>query len=332
MMNIPDNPCPCCSGDTYEKCCKPFHEGNLPETALQLMRSRFTAYVFDIPDYIIKTTHPANPQYSENTFSWKRNISQFSRSSVFNKLEILDFKAQETFATVIFTAYITQNDHDCTFTEKSLFEKFQGRWLYRGGQLAEGHAPNLVTTGQLKVLPLAYYGDPILRRKADPVVDISEDIKKLVEKMVETMGDGVGIAAPQVHHSIRLFVIRTPIETDDGKYVLGEVKVFINPKISSPSVETWKTREDCLSIPTIHADVERPKEITVEFVDLEGIVNTQRLSGWKARLILHGNDHLDGVLFIDHLDSEERAKLEPILQKLKTRIHDGTEPRALEDF
>ena len=327
MTNSQENHCPCCSGDTYENCCEPFHKGNLPENALQLMRSRYTAYVLDIPEYIIRTTHPASPQYSENKFSWKRSISQFSRSSTFIKLEILDFKEQATLAVVTFTAHIKQEDRDGTFTEKSYFEKIHDQWLYRSGQLTEGHAPNLVTTGQLRLLPLAYYGDPILRKKADPITNISEDIKKLVKEMIETMDgcNGIGLAAPQVHHSIRLFIIRAPIETENDKFELGEVKVFINPKISSPSVETWKALEGCLSIPTIHADVERSKEITVEFTDLEGNVNTQQFSGWEAKVILHENDHINGVLFIDHLDKEERSKLDPFLQNLKKRIHDGTE-------
>ena len=138
--------------------------------------------------------------------------------------------------------------------------------------------------------------------------------------------NGIGLAAPQIHHSIRLFVIRAPIVTEKDKFEPGgEVKVFINPKISSPGAETWKASEGCLSIPTIRADVERPKEITVEFTDLEGNTNTEQFSGWEAKVILHENDHINGVLFIDHLDEEERSKLDPFLQNLKKRIHDGTE-------
>jgi len=99
------------------------------------MRSRYTAYALDIPEYIIETTHPANPQYSEDKPSWKRSLSQFSKSSTFLKLEILDFQEQEALATVTFTASIQQGDRDCTFTEKSYFEKVQSRWLYREGFL-----------------------------------------------------------------------------------------------------------------------------------------------------------------------------------------------------
>lgn len=320
-----ENPCPCSSGDEYDKCCKPFHEGKMPENALQLMRSRYSAYVLNIPDYIVATTHPASPQYCENKFSWKRNISQFSRSSCFHKLEILDFKEKDTLATVTFTAYVSQDTHNATFTERSYFEKVKHRWLYRGGQLVEGHAPNLVTTGQLRLLPLAYYGEPILRKKADPIIEITSDIKKLVEEMIETMNasNGVGLAAPQIHHSIRLFIIRTHIETKQDRLEAGEIKVFINPKLSLPSVETWKAGEGCLSIPTIRALVERPKEITVEYTSLDGSVIEQRFSSWDARVIMHENDHINGVLFIDRLDPQEKSKLSPLLQNLETRIHDG---------
>ncbi len=124
--------CMCCSGRPYAECCKPFHEGALPETALQLMRSRYRAYALDLPGvYIIKTTHPANPQYTKDTASWKQSISHFSKCSTFNRLVIHDFQT----ATVTFTAYITQGGHEATFTEKSTFEKEGEMWLYRSGEI-----------------------------------------------------------------------------------------------------------------------------------------------------------------------------------------------------
>jgi len=156
-MNRQQKLCPCSSKKPYATCCKPFHSGKEPKTALDLMRSRFSAYALNLPEYIVSTTHPANPHYSENKFAWKRSVSKFSREHSFDSLEILNFKEQETLATVTFTAYITHKDQDCTFTEKSFFERFRGHWLYRGGQLEQGHAPNLVTTDQLRLLPLAYY-------------------------------------------------------------------------------------------------------------------------------------------------------------------------------
>ena len=320
--------CPCSSHKPYDECCKPFHKGKKPLTALELMRSRFSAYALGFASYLIKTTHPANPQYSEDKESWKKKIERFSKSCTFNRLEILDVQENSPLATVSFTAHITQNGEDSSFTETSFFDQSRGTWLYLGGKLTDGSAPNFATSAQLKLLPLAYYGDPILRRKAQPIEHITEDLKSLVEAMIETMDacNGMGLAAPQVHHSIRLFVIRSPQEEEGSKnYSLGEVKVFINPKILTASSEKWKAPEGCLSIPTIHADVERPQEIVVEYTDLEGHLKKESFRGWEAKVILHENDHIEGVLFIDRLPKKERLRLEPFLKKVQKRIHDGLE-------
>jgi peptide deformylase len=288
------------------------------------MRSRYSAYALNLPEYIIQTTHPASPHYLSETASWKRDLSNFSLQSRFQQLIIHDHKENEPFAVVSFTAFISQEDRDTTFTETSYFEKINERWFYRFGHLTEGHSPNLITTEQLKLLPLAYYGDSILRRKGEPIVEITSELRKLVDEMIETMiaCKGVGLAAPQVHHSIRLFVMRTPIENGEGGYDLGPIKVFINPKLSQPSKETWKVSEGCLSIPTIRADVERPKEISVEYTSLDGNIVQERVSGWQARVIMHENDHINGVLFVDRLNEQEKIKLAPLLKNLEKRIHD----------
>lgn len=319
--------CPCGTGKPYEECCKPYHDGKLPVNALLLMRSRYSAYVLDIPDYIIATTHPASGGYSENKFTWRRSVSEFSKSCVFQKLEILDFKENVAMATVTFTAVISKEEEDATFTEKSYFEKIGQKWFYRGGQLIEGHSPNLVTTEQLRILPLAYFGDPILRKKANPIPEITPDIVKLVEEMIETMdaSDGIGLAAPQIHHAIRLFVYRTPIEKEPEGFDLGDVNVIINPKLLQPSKETWKWSEACLSIPGLRAEVERPKEITLEYTTLEGKQVKQRFSGMEARVIMHENDHINGILYIDRLDPKIRSKFAPFLQNLEKRVKDHRE-------
>lgn len=317
-------PCPCGSNKEYDLCCALFHKGALPENALQLMKSRYSAYVLNIPDYIMMTTHPANAQYLENKFTWRRSIEKFSKNSFFHSLEVLDFKERNTVATVTFTAYVSQEGHDATFTEKSYFEKIGSHWLYRGGKLVQGRSPNLVTTGQLRILPLAYYGDAVLRKKADPISQINDDIRKLVEEMIETMDacEGMGLAAPQVHHSIRLFVIRKPVETEGKKFELGEVKVFINPILSEFSEENWRMSEGCLSIPAIRADVDRPLELTVEYMTLDGTKVKERVRGWEAKVILHEFDHIEGILFIDRVDEKEKDTLKPFLQNLEKRIHD----------
>lgn len=325
-MQEKDFPCPCTSGKFYSQCCQRFHDGKIPKTAALLVRSRFSAYALAKSDYIMQTTHPASPQFESNREKWAQNILAFSQHTQFKSLEVLGTQENDFFATVTFVAHLVQQNKDISFTEKSYFEKKQGKWLYRSGLLVEGRAPNLLTTHPLRLLPLAYYGDPILRKIGAPVTEITNDLKTLVKEMVETMDacDGVGLAAPQVHHSIQLFVIRKPIETL-RKVEHGEVKVFINPKLSSPSEDTWKAPEGCLSIPTIHGEVVRPKEITVEYINLEGKQLTERVSGWQARVIMHENDHLQGILFIDHLDPTEKKELEPFLTHLQNRIHDGTE-------
>ena len=326
-QNFQEVECPCGSGKHYAVCCKPFHQGQLPDTALELMRSRYAAFALNLPDYIISTTHPASPQFFHDTVQWRQKIAKFCTQTAFKKLEVRDFQEKEPFATVTFAAHLEQNNKDVSFTERSYFEKVKGRWLYHRGQLAEGHAPNLLTTHQQRLLPLAYYGAPVLRKVADPVESITDDVRMLVEEMIETMDacDGMGLAAPQVHHSVQIFVIHKPIVAEGKLEELGEVKIFINPEVSLPSQETWKHAEACLSIPTIRGVVDRPEAITVKYTDLEGKRHTERVSGWEARMIMHENDHINGILFIDHLPEAERKRLEPYLQMLYNRIHNGTE-------
>ncbi|OGN62902.1 MAG: hypothetical protein A3F09_00185 [Chlamydiae bacterium RIFCSPHIGHO2_12_FULL_49_11] len=126
--------CPCRSGKQYEACCQIFHQGKNPDTALQLMRSRFAAYALCLPDYIIHTTHPANPQFFHDTAEWTRKISEFSSHTEFKDLEILGFQESNISATVTFVAHLLQDQKDVSFAEKSYFEKVKGRWLYRSGQ------------------------------------------------------------------------------------------------------------------------------------------------------------------------------------------------------
>lgn len=319
--------CPCSSKKPYALCCEPFHKGTFPVTALELMRSRFSAYALNLPEYIIETTHPGSPGYLEDKAKWCEEIAAFSSETTFEGLEILGSQEKEHLAMITFVAHLKQNGKDATFTEKSYFERLRGKWHYRAGQLMDGHAPNLVTTNQLRILPLAYYGNPILRKKGDPILKITDSVIKLAEEMIETMDacDGLGLAAPQVHYSLQMFVIRKPIEDDMGHVSLGDARVFINPKISDPSAEQWTVSEGCLSIPAIHGDVERPEEITVEYMNLKGEQIKERCSGWEARVIMHENDHLQGVLFIDYLSKKKRAKIEPFLKRMSQRIRDGTE-------
>lgn len=325
MKHDSSSPCPCCSGASYETCCRPFHDrSRIPSSALELMRSRFSAYALDLPHYIIATTHPASPHYRNDLEAWKQQLSLFSQNTSFQRLAVLQSQEKALQATVTFTATLEQEGQDASFTEKSYFEKLSGRWYYRGGQLNQSHSPTLVTTEEMRLLPLAYYGEPVLRKKADPIAEITDEVRRLVDEMVETMeaGNGVGLAAPQVHHSIRLFVICVPESMQPDYPDVEKMQIFINPKLSAPSKESWTEEEGCLSIPGIRGLVERPKEITVTYTNLDGEEKQQRFSGWPARIIMHENDHINGVLFIDRLSPKERQRVQGALKSLENRLKD----------
>lgn len=130
----PKTLCPCKSGNAYADCCQPFHKGSLPDTALQLMRSRYSAYALCMPAYIIHTTHPDSHQFCHNTGTWSKKISAFCTQTEFKDLEILHVQENTSFATITFVAHLAQNKKDVSFTEKSYFEKVKGKWLYRSGQ------------------------------------------------------------------------------------------------------------------------------------------------------------------------------------------------------
>lgn len=128
-----NQPCPCGSHQKYKKCCKVFHNGAWPSNALQLMKSRYSAFVAHQYAYIIKTTHPSNQDYTPNIDMWKEDIAQFCHQSSFKKLEILEFLDGQNEAYVTFKATIYQGDHDSSFVEKSKFLKVQNHWLYHSG-------------------------------------------------------------------------------------------------------------------------------------------------------------------------------------------------------
>ena len=130
--------CPCHSGKTYDECCAPYHTGKrLAESALFLMRSRYSAYAKGLVDYIIMTTHPENPPLKESEKKRRENIIQFSRTTQFSGLEIVEFIDGEKEAFVTFKAKLFQNGADASFQEKSRFLKVNGKWLYHSGSLTE---------------------------------------------------------------------------------------------------------------------------------------------------------------------------------------------------
>ncbi len=125
-------PCPCHSHLTYQACCQPFHHNEkLPQTPLQLMRSRYAAYALNLPDYIIQTTHPQSPHFQSDIELWKKEISEFSTQCDFVGLTILSEENGLPFSYVTFTAHIERKGSDCSFTEKSLFVFEKDRWVFK---------------------------------------------------------------------------------------------------------------------------------------------------------------------------------------------------------
>ena len=159
----------------------------------------------------------------------------------------------------------------------------------------------------MALLDVRLYGDPILRRKAMHVQEVTPELRRLISDMVETMFHqvGIGLAAPQVGIPYRLLVM------DDGK---GDARALVNPVITQRSGSVVD-EEGCLSLPGIYADVERSKSITVEATDEdEQPVNLEAI-GMQARVIQHEMDHLDGILFIDHLSPLARDRIKKRIQK-----------------
>ncbi|MEM7175272.1 MAG: peptide deformylase [Chlamydiota bacterium] len=174
------------------------------------------------------------------------------------------------------------------------------------------------------ILKLVYYKDRILRKKCRLIGEITEEVRQLALDLVESVleYDGAGLAAPQVGSDVRMFVIRYSNDLDEGGMpVLCSPQIFINPKISIIAGVDMETQtEGCLSIPGIVGEVSRPQKIVVEAMDLEGKVFTEEAVGWRARVIMHENDHLNGTLFIDRVSSAQKKKLKEPLKKLASRF------------
>jgi len=157
------------------------------------------------------------------------------------------------------------------------------------------------------LLDVRLYGDPMLRRKAAPVREVTPEIRRLIADMVETMFHqvGIGLAAPQVGIPYQMLVM------DDGH---GGARALINPIITRRTGSVVD-EEGCLSLPGIYADVERARSVTVEATDEDGQAFDLDCSGMQARVIQHEMDHLDGVLFIDHLSPVARDRIKKKIQK-----------------
>lgn len=164
----------------------------------------------------------------------------------------------------------------------------------------------------MAVLPIRIYPDPILRQRCEEVQSFDEDLKRLAGDMVETMhaAPGIGLAAPQVGVGRRLAVVDLSV----GKQP-EQVIVLVNPEIAARE-GTWTEEEGCLSIPELTDQVDRPHAIEVKACDLAGQPFDLKAEGWLARAICHEVDHLDGVLFVDHLRGLRRERARRALKRL----------------
>lgn len=152
------------------------------------------------------------------------------------------------------------------------------------------------------ILPVTLYGNSILREIAKPIDKNYEGLSDLIKNMFETMyhAEGVGLAAPQVGLSIRIFVVdASPAASDEEPELKDYIKAFINPKILSTEGEIVSIEEGCLSLPSIHEMVNRPDTVTINYFDENWVEHTDTVKGYAARIIQHEYDHLDGKMFID---------------------------------
>ena len=169
------------------------------------------------------------------------------------------------------------------------------------------------------ILPVTLYGDPVLKKRAAAINAEHPNLQDIVKNMWQTMyvASGVGIAAPQVGLSVRIFVVDT-IQLKDKKNsnFEGVKKVFINPTILEESGEEWKYEEGCLSIPGIREDVFRQSDIKIHYFDENFNEFTETFNDINARVIQHEFDHVEGILFTDKLNLLKKKLILPKLNKI----------------
>ena len=175
------------------------------------------------------------------------------------------------------------------------------------------------------IFPIVAYGDPVLRKVARPIEKDELNLPELVENMYQTMYDaaGVGLAAPQIGLSIRLFVVDgAPLNEDDPNHedfdpsLVGFRKVFINPQIIEEEGDEWAYEEGCLSIPGIRGDVYRPETVKIKYLDLDWNEHVETYSDMASRIIQHEYDHLEGKMFTDYFPALKRQLIKKKLANI----------------
>lgn len=161
------------------------------------------------------------------------------------------------------------------------------------------------------ILPIVAYGDSVLKKEAEEIDENYPNLKDLIANMYETMyaAEGVGLAAPQIGKSIRLFIIDADPFSEDEPALKGFKKTFINPIIIEEEGKDWTFNEGCLSIPGVRENVERKPRIVIEYYDEDFNLIEEEYDGLAARVIQHEYDHIEGILFTDHLNPLKKQLL-----------------------
>lgn len=169
------------------------------------------------------------------------------------------------------------------------------------------------------ILPIYGYGHPVLKTKAEPITADYPDLAELIENMWETMyeASGVGLAAPQIGLPIRLFIVDTVQIMDEGEEDQGIKKVIINAEKIEEAGKPWAYEEGCLSIPDIRGDVERPPQLRLRYLDEQFVEHEEVFTDMNARVIQHEYDHVDGVLFIEHLKPLKKRLIKRRLENIR---------------
>jgi peptide deformylase len=170
------------------------------------------------------------------------------------------------------------------------------------------------------ILPVFAFGQPVLKKRATDINKDYEGLESLINNMWETMyaAHGVGIAAPQIGVSVRLFIIDSIQIMEEEKKAEGIKKVFINAQIIEETGEFWSYEEGCLSIPNIRGDVERQQKVRIQYLDENFEKHDEIYEGINARVIQHEYDHIEGVLFVEKLKPLKKKLIQRKLNDIKT--------------
>ncbi|GAB4487986.1 MAG: peptide deformylase [Raineya sp.] len=174
------------------------------------------------------------------------------------------------------------------------------------------------------ILPIVAYGDPVLKQVAENI-KLGTDLRSLVADMFETMYEahGIGLAAPQIGKSIRLFIVDgSPLEEEEPELKTFK-KVFVNPIIVEETGGLWSMEEGCLSIPGIRENVSRKENLRIRYYDIDWQEKEESYSGMAARIIQHEYDHIEGKLFIDYLSPLKKRLIKGKLANISKGITDA---------